>query len=232
MQKPTSVAGQRFASYIVDSLVISLAIAIFWLLLTDKIPKDQVAPDSGGFDIGDQRYAFSEENAGNRTLWTILSIATVAVVSIVLPGIKGTSPGRALTGIRVVDAEGRPPGILRAFGRWVFWVVDHFPWFVPLVGWICVLASDKNQRVGDMVTKTYTVKKELAGQPLQLEQPGYAQPGYPQPGYPQAGYQHPLYAQPPQPAGQPPGAGWHPDPRGEARLRWWDGSEWTDHTAH
>ena len=25
--------------------------------------------------------------------------------------------------------------------------------------------------------------------------------------------------------------GWHPDPYGQARLRWWDGSEWSQHTA-
>ena len=29
--------------------------------------------------------------------------------------------------------------------------------------------------------------------------------------------------------GQP--ADWYPDPRGEKRLRYWDGSQWTDHTA-
>jgi hypothetical protein len=35
----------------------------------------------------------------------------------------------------------------------------------------------------------------------------------------------------------PPGGGagtkadWYPDPRGEKRLRYWDGSQWTDHTA-
>jgi Protein of unknown function (DUF2510) len=43
-----------------------------------------------------------------------------------------------------------------------------------------------------------------------------------------------------QPAAQPqvaqPAAGgqpadWYPDPRGEKRLRYWDGSQWTDHTA-
>jgi uncharacterized membrane protein len=39
-------------------------------------------------------------------------------------------------------------------------------------------------------------------------------------------------------AGQPAGAeassppaDWYPDPRGEARLRYWDGSQWTDQTA-
>ena len=26
-------------------------------------------------------------------------------------------------------------------------------------------------------------------------------------------------------------ADWYPDPRGEARLRYWDGINWTDHTA-
>jgi hypothetical protein len=25
-------------------------------------------------------------------------------------------------------------------------------------------------------------------------------------------------------------AGWYPDPHGAARLRWWDGARWTDHT--
>jgi hypothetical protein len=61
----------------------------------------------------------------------------------------------------------------------------------------------------------------------------------------------PTAAQPVQPAGGPAtgaspvagaasaapagGAGakadWYPDPRGEKRLRYWDGSQWTDHTA-
>ena len=63
----------------------------------------------------------------------------------------------------------------------------------------------------------------------------------------------PAHAGPPPAAAQPPaaqnvGAGpgaaasapaggsgakadWYPDPRGEKRLRYWDGSQWTDHTA-
>lgn len=32
-------------------------------------------------------------------------------------------------------------------------------------------------------------------------------------------------------SGQAPAAGWYDDPRGEADLRWWDGSAWTAHTA-
>jgi len=25
--------------------------------------------------------------------------------------------------------------------------------------------------------------------------------------------------------------GWYDDPRGEARLRWWDGQQWTEHAS-
>jgi hypothetical protein len=65
-------------------------------------------------------------------------------------------------------------------------------------------------------------------------------------GQPPAGGQPQSYAQPATPAapaaGAPaqqaaPAAGsaakadWYPDPRGEKRLRYWDGSQWTDHTA-
>ena len=35
-------------------------------------------------------------------------------------------------------------------------------------------------------------------------------------------------APPPPTAGPPPG--WYTDPRGEARVRYWDGSAWTSHT--
>ena len=30
---------------------------------------------------------------------------------------------------------------------------------------------------------------------------------------------------------EPPAPNWYPDPRGEERLRYWDGTRWTDHTA-
>jgi hypothetical protein len=26
-------------------------------------------------------------------------------------------------------------------------------------------------------------------------------------------------------------AGWHPDPQGQAALRYWDGQQWTEHTS-
>jgi hypothetical protein len=89
--------------------------------------------------------------------------------------------------------------------RWLLWLVDGF--FFWLVAGVLVLATAKNQRLGDKAAGTYTVRKQLAGHPMPAEQPAYPQPA-------------PAYA-----------PGWHPDPHGHARLRWWDGSQWTEHTS-
>ncbi len=35
----------------------------------------------------------------------------------------------------------------------------------------------------------------------------------------------------PPPTAASPQAGWHPDPHGVSAQRWWDGRQWTDHTA-
>jgi hypothetical protein len=59
--------------------------------------------------------------------------------------------------------------------------------------------------------------------PAQPQQQAYAQPAA-----------TPAAAPAPQAASPAPAAvkaDWYPDPRGEKRLRYWDGSAWTDHTA-
>jgi catechol 2,3-dioxygenase-like lactoylglutathione lyase family enzyme len=60
--------------------------------------------------------------------------------------------------------------------------------------------------------------------------------GAPQPP-PAAEYPPPAPAQPPAPAAPAPPAqslpppDWYADPHGQARLRYWDGQQWTQHTA-
>jgi hypothetical protein len=65
------------------------------------------------------------------------------------------------------------------------------------------------------------------GVPQQPQQQAYTPP---------AGAAAPAAAAPaaqsaPAAAGGAAKADWYPDPRGEKRLRYWDGSQWTDHTA-
>jgi hypothetical protein len=53
---------------------------------------------------------------------------------------------------------------------------------------------------------------------------------------PTAGWSAPPTTGPVPPPPQPKMAGaqqadWYPDPHGQARLRYWDGQRWTDHTS-
>ena len=78
-----------------------------------------------------------------------------------------------------------------------------------------MLATHDNQRVGDMAARTWVLRRDAVGRPIAEILP--AVPAAP--------------AQQPAASATQQGAGWYADPRGQARLRWWDGSAWTEHVA-
>jgi uncharacterized RDD family membrane protein YckC len=222
-QKATQVVGRRVLAYILDSIIVSAIVAGLWFAFTSSVSK---AGHTGGIVIGNTRHGFT--SSGNRTAWIAISAALAILLLVVLPGLRGWSPGKLIAGIRLVNAEGRPPGIMRSLLREILWVVDGLPG-LNLVGFVTALATKANQRVGDLVARTYVVRGDAVGSPIgQLvpEVAGFA-PGV-APGGP------PAQAQPTAPAQAQPApaqpAGWYPDPRGEARMRWWDGQSWTDNT--
>jgi uncharacterized RDD family membrane protein YckC len=248
-EKPTQVVGQRVGAFLIDSLIATVVIGAFFFALTGRY---HAHGTENGVTIGDTRYAFDDD--AKRGLWFLIYAATVITIFAVLPGTRGTSPGRRVAKIRLVGEDGNPPGVGRAFLRLILLVfVDSFPYFIPyLVGFILLLVTDKNQRVGDMAAGTYTVKEQYAGTPIAQLIPAVspmsyppgqgwaggaqpAQPGYaPQPGPPQAGYPpqpQPGYPPQPPPPASGPSPGWYDDPQGQARLRWWDGQRWTDQTS-
>ena len=77
---------------------------------------------------------------------------------IVLEGYLGQTLGKMLLGIRVVREDtGELPGIKGATIRTVLRIIDGL--FFYLVAFIAVLASRKNQRLGDMLANTLVVRK-------------------------------------------------------------------------
>jgi uncharacterized RDD family membrane protein YckC len=117
----------------------------------------------------------------------------------------GATPGKMLLGIQVVTQEASLPTLQDSFKREAMLIVDYFPYVFPLVGLIAALRSEQQQRMGDRVANTLVVR---------------------------TGTEASLAA----PTGEPvaataAAAGWYPDPRGEKRLRWWDGETWTADTA-
>jgi uncharacterized RDD family membrane protein YckC len=226
--KPTQVVGRRVGGYLLDSFVFSIAGTIAWFALTHRF--NAKTSTGGGFVIGDTRYAF--DSSTNRTVWLVILVLVWLLIFVVLPGLRGTSPGRAATGIRLVGAKGEPPGVGRALLRQIAWIVDGFPYFIwGIVAFVTALSSRANQRVGDMAAGTYVVRSEVAGRPIAelLPEAGAAQvaPGAWQ--APAQALQTGAAVQAGPAATHP--AGWYSDPQGEARLRWWDGSAWTSHTS-
>ena len=227
--RPTNVVGRRVLAFVIDALICAVVIAGSWYLLTKNQPGGGSCLE-GGLEIGGDCRGFDPDTDWTRPVWFVIMGVTFLLLWFILPG-RGTSPGHAATGTRIVDAEGQPPGFLRGFGRGFFlWLID-----VSIVGLIVAAVNERNQRVGDLVVGTFVVDKNAAGQPvpasLAAVGPGYGGPPG-QYGGPPSGA--PVYGSPPQDAGAPAEqhkADWYPDPHGEARLRYWDGQRWTEHTS-
>ena len=75
-----------------------------------------------------------------------------------MEGYLGQTLGKMLLGIKVVrENTGGVPGLKAAAIRTVLRIVDGF--FSYLVAFVAVLASRKNQRLGDMAAHTLVVRK-------------------------------------------------------------------------
>jgi uncharacterized RDD family membrane protein YckC len=78
-------------------------------------------------------------------------------------GRTGASPGKQLVGLRTVDATGQPCGTGKAALRWLSWIVDGFPYCLPVVAFIMVFTNPDQRRVGDKVAGTWVVDQRQTG---------------------------------------------------------------------
>lgn len=183
---PTAVIGRRVVAALIDAAVI--LIPTFLLLSAsfkymdvnalDRDPQqfcDDYSKDPGGFcvnfaDVNDRVY-FSDGAGGESTAFYWGGTFLLLVVA---QGITGRTIGKLITGLRTVREDGRPPGLVKAFVRWVLWIIDAFPYAVPLLGPIVALTTQGHRRVGDMAAKTFVVRSAAAGAPIQV--PGLTAP--------------------------------------------------------
>jgi uncharacterized RDD family membrane protein YckC len=88
----------------------------------------------------------------------LVYLALVLAYYVLMEGYLGQTLGKMLLGIKVVREDtGEVPGIRAAAIRTVLRVVDGFLSY--LVAFVAVLASHKNQRLGDMAAHTFVVCK-------------------------------------------------------------------------
>ena len=75
-----------------------------------------------------------------------------------LEGNRGQTLGKMLLGIKVVrEDNGEVPGLGAAAIRTVLRLIDVLP-FAYLVGYISILITSRNQRLGDMAANTLVVR--------------------------------------------------------------------------
>ena len=201
--------GKRIGAAIVDVLIYSIIGVVLFFSLTES-------GDNGGLDP----CGFVDEplcvNAGNTTyvgssgdaalIYGLPLLYAFAVLG-VLQGVTGSTPGKALFGLRTVRRDtGQICGVGKSVVRWLLWIVDGIPYCAPLVGLVTSLATTGHKRVGDMAANTAVVHRGDVGVPLDGA-PAH-DTSQPWAGAPAGGYS------PPPPAGYapPPPAGYAPPP--------------------
>jgi uncharacterized RDD family membrane protein YckC len=181
---PTAVFGRRVVAGLIDLAVVlgpSIALATSQM---EYLTRGQVGSgfdsfcsaftaQEGGtcFQLGDRAYFNGDQaSPGN---FAFLAISLILLV--VIQGLTGWTVGKVLTGIRTVNEDGRAPGIGRALVRWLLFIVDGpCQSIVPVVGFITALTTQGHRRVGDMVAKTFVVRRSAAGAPIVV--PGFTAP--------------------------------------------------------
>ncbi len=161
--------GRRIVAYLID-VVIGWAVmfAVFWSV-SDVITNvgslscdDENAP-ALCLQFGDT-IRFAE--GGDASLVTISGIAVWALLGIIVQGLTGATPGKFMLGLRVIrQDDGHLAGIGRCAARTVMWVVDAFPYVIPLVALITSSVTKGHRRVGDMAAGTFVVRAESVGIP-------------------------------------------------------------------
>lgn len=237
---PTAVVGRRVLAALIDIALflvpaIMLVTASFEYLPVDELDRDpeqyceDYTDEIGGFcanleDVDDRVYFADEVDP----LSTIVFWGGGFVLLVLLQGATGWTPGKLLTGLRTVRADGSKPGIGMALVRWLLLIVDMQPCGIPLVGFITALTTQGHRRVGDMAAKTFVVRRSAAGAPIAV--PGLTTSAGPPPGYgsyggvgPQAGQAPSAWATPTPPAVQQPapsanGPQW--DPARNTYIQW------------
>ena len=138
------VTGRRILAIIVDGIIIGLPTGLLAGLLG--------LVSSSGSEV-------STSLEGIVGLFVALtSVVLYLGYYVLMEGYLGQTVGKMLLGIKVVrEDDGGVPGVKAAAIRTVLRIVDGL--FSYLVGFIAVLASAKNQRLGDMAAHTLVVRK-------------------------------------------------------------------------
>jgi uncharacterized RDD family membrane protein YckC len=132
----------RFVALLIDSIILTVVLGIIGVIVGFLI--SAVAQNSSGATVG---------------LGLILDLIFIVLgfgYFAYMEATQGGTFGKKAFGLRIVKVDGGPIGWNEAIIRTLLRLVDHL--FGGLVAFICILSSEKKQRVGDMAAKTIVIK--------------------------------------------------------------------------
>ena len=142
--------GSRFIAAVIDQV-------IQWSIMLAAMLGLALAGTSSGLDDSDDAGALA----------IAVFVAVVFLVQFVYDVLfetlaSGRTPGKRWTGLRVVRADGAPIGFVTSAVRNLLRLVDGLPGMYA-VGIVAILASSRNQRLGDMAAGTLVVRERRGG---------------------------------------------------------------------
>lgn len=88
----------------------------------------------------------------------IIILSGAIIFQSLMEGLHGASPGKMITGMRVVNADGKPGTFFQALKREIAFLVDSL--FFGLVAYSYMNGDPLNRRLGDKWAGTIVVKKD------------------------------------------------------------------------
>lgn len=129
--------GDRFAAYILDSLI-----KIAYIIFMNKLV-----------------FSFERTNFDNWSMiaLTIIVYSPVIFYSLILETfLEGQTIGKKSLGIKVVKLDGYQAGISEYLIRWIFRLIDISGSFY-IIGLVSMITSKKMQRIGDIAASTAVI---------------------------------------------------------------------------
>ena len=189
---PTAaVFGRRIAAYLIDLVILVVLVFVAFAsvasseTLGSPLEAERTCDLFNEGDtidcipVSDTIFLLSNSDRG-----TVVLVALVYYLAtqLLLPTLTGFTVGKALLGLRVVNAEtfGKA-GFGAHLVRGLLWAADAFPYCFPLVGLIAGLSTKGRRRVGDLVAKTIVIDKQWVDHPLAVPGVNSVAPGAPPP---------------------------------------------------
>ncbi len=76
---------------------------------------------------------------------------------IFLEGLAGATLGKLIIGLRVININGKKPGLLKSLIRNILRLIDGLP-ALNILGIVLIVITKENTRFGDIIAKTRVVK--------------------------------------------------------------------------